>query len=170
MADDDGADAPADGHTSARAILTVEQRVAHIVGMMERFEWVRGKSGPVLAEKWGLSLSVVEKASAEAHRRVTASKDDAERDITLGARKLFLEAVANGDAKAAKMMGDLWADVAGAKAPEKRELSGSVGVGEVSPATAAELVRKKFGGHAARPDPGETPGEGGGVPGSAPGT
>lgn len=52
---------------------------------------------------------------------------------------------------------DQRAKLLGLYAPEKRELSGSLGVGEVSPAAAAELVRKKFGGHAARSDSGEAP-------------
>jgi hypothetical protein len=115
------ADKP-DSPTRARAILTVAERVDHIAGMMERFEWVRGKSGPKLAAEWGVTLGVVEKASSEAHRRITADKDEAERDISVGARKLFREAVALGDAKAAKLMGDLWADVSGAKAPTKQDL------------------------------------------------
>jgi hypothetical protein len=52
---------------------------------------------------------------------------------------------------------DQRAKLLGLYAPEKRELTGSVGIGEVNPAAAAELVRKKFGGHAARPDTDEAP-------------
>lgn len=146
MAESEPADKP-DSHAQARAILTVEQRVTHIVGMMERLEWERGKSGPKLAFEWGVSLSVVEKASAEAHRRCTADRDDAQRDISIGALKLFRDAIANGDAKSAKLMGDLLADVSGARAPEKRELSATV-TAIATPEEASRLVRETFGGHA----------------------
>lgn len=141
----------------ARAIPSVRERVAHIAGMMERFEWVTGKSAPELAEKWGLAVNTVEQSAAEASRLVVGDKESAVRDITIGARKLFLEAVANGDQKGATAIANLWADIAGAKAPTKQELSGSLGIGEASPAAAADLVRKKFGGHAAKRDSGEAP-------------
>jgi transposase len=65
---------------------------------------------------------------------------------------------------------DQRAKLLGLYAPEKRELSGTLGVGDASPAAAAELVRKKFGGHAARPDSGEAPPADPPVPGSTPGT
>lgn len=152
---DEPADKP-ESHTGARAILTVEQRVTHIVGMMERLEWVRGKSGPILAAEWGVSLSVVEKASAEAHRRCVADRDDAARDISQGALKLFREAILNGDAKAAKLMGDLLADVSGARAPERRELSATVTAG-ATPEEASRLVRETFGGHALPKEDAEKP-------------
>jgi hypothetical protein len=151
-------------HAPARAIPSVAERVNHIVGMMERFEWDRGKSAPELAKLWGLAVATVEGHSAEAHRRCVGDKDTAIRDITVGARRLFIEAVNMGDAKAAKAIGDLWADVAGAKAPAKSEISGSLGIGEATPAAAAELVRAKFGGHAAKRVASTAPPEAGGVP------
>lgn len=121
--------------------MSVAERVDHIAGMMERLEWQRGKSARELAKTWGCSVSTVENYSAEAHRRMVADRDEAVRDISVGARRLYIDAVNNGDAKAAKMMGDLWADVAGAKAPIKQEL----GVTAASPAAASRLVREAFG-------------------------
>jgi hypothetical protein len=88
---------------------------------MSELEWERGVTGIALAELWGISLSAVENYSAEASRLVTGDEHDARRDITAGARKLFRRAVSDGNAKDVKMMGDLWATVSGAKAPEKRE-------------------------------------------------
>lgn len=155
-------------HAPARAIPTVAERVAHIVGMMERFEWERGKSAPELAKLWGLAIPTVEHHSAEAHRRCVGDKDEAIRDITVGARRLFIDAVNAKDAKAAKAIGDLWADVAGARAPAKQEISGTLGIGEPSPAAAAELVRAKFGGHAAKRAAVATPPAAGGVPEGSP--
>lgn len=122
-------ESPADegSHARARTILTVEQRVAHIVGMMERFEWERGKSAPVLAESWGLATATVEGHAAEAHRRVVADPDEVRRDITVGAKQLMKRAIATGDCQGWKAVGDLLASVSGAKAPEKRELTGKDG-------------------------------------------
>jgi hypothetical protein len=61
---------------------------------------------------------------------------------------------------------DQRAKLLGLYAPEKREMSGGLGlaVGEATPAAAAELVRKKFGGHAARTDTGEAPPKDPGLP------
>jgi len=109
--------------------------------MMERFEWQRGKSAPKLAEAWGIAQSTVEGHAAEAHRMCVADRDEAVRDISVGARRLFIDAVNNGDANAAKAMGNLWADVAGAKAPTKQE----VDITTASPAAASRLVREAFG-------------------------
>jgi len=125
----------------ARAILTVEERIAHIVGLMERFEWVRGKTAGLLAAEWGLSKSTVENYSAEAHRRIVGDKDEAVRDITLGARKLMKRAVAAGECRDFAAVANILADVSGAKAPTKQEVS----VGPVNSATAARFVREAFG-------------------------
>ncbi len=144
-----GKPARATSHASARTSLTVAERVAHSVGMMERLEWERGRSAPRLAEQWGLAKDTVEGHAAEAHRLVTADKDEAVRDITAGARRLFREAVQMGDAKAAKAIGDLWADVAGAKAPTKQEIDARV-TEAATPAEAARLVREQFGENASK--------------------
>jgi hypothetical protein len=105
--------------TRARAIPTVEERIDHIVGMMERFEWVRGKSAPMLAAEWGLATNTVEHAAAEASRRCTGDADEARRDISMGARRLLRKAIQDEDDKAFKNVADVWAMVSGAKAPEK---------------------------------------------------
>jgi hypothetical protein len=132
-----------DGHTGARAILTVEQRIAHIVGMMERFEWVRGKSGPKLAAEWGVSLSVVEKASAEASRRCTADADEIRRDISLGGLELMREAIREKRPGDFTKLGELLATVSGAKAPEKHQIGTLDGA---TPGRAREVMGELFGG------------------------
>lgn len=129
----------------ARARPSVAARVDHIVGMMERFEWVRGKSGPELAKLWGVALPTVEGHAAEASRRVVGDKDEAIRDITVGARRLFLEAVKKGDQKGAKAIGDLWADIAGAKAPSRQDIAAAVyDVSDATPAKAREIMKGLF--------------------------
>lgn len=124
---DDGSEPASPSHAHTRAIITVEERVDHIAGMMERFEWERGKSGKVLAEQWGLSLSTVEGNAAEASRRVTGDKDEIARDITLTAKELLRSARLANDPRGAKAMMDALMDVSGARAPAKQELTGKDG-------------------------------------------
>jgi hypothetical protein len=133
----------------ARVTPSVEERINHITGMMERLEWQRGKSARVLAEQWGLKVGTVENDSAEASRRVTADADEVRRDITLGGRKLLQKALADDDAKSFATVGKLLADVSGANAPVKQEIAAAVG--EISPEVAARLVREAFGTHGAMP-------------------
>lgn len=63
-------------HADRRHGALVEARLAHIVKMMRQLEWRTGESGPKLAKKWRLSMSAVEKLSAEASHRVRAELSD----------------------------------------------------------------------------------------------
>lgn len=105
----------------ARTSLTVEERIDFIAGMMERLEWVRGKSAKQLAAQWGLAKDTVEGHAAEASRRIVGDKDEAIRDITAGARQLMRRMLDASDAKGFTSVANLLADVAGAKAPVKQE-------------------------------------------------
>lgn len=116
-------------------------RINFIADLMAELEWERGKTGPILAEVWGLSLKSVEGDAAEASRRVTSDPNEARRDITAGCRKLFREAVQGGNAKDAKAVGELWATVSGAKTPEEHVVMTTT----ANPAEAARLVREAFG-------------------------
>jgi len=157
---DEGAPAPSSSPAHARAIPTappVPERIELIVGMMERLEWVRGKSAAELATSWGLATATVEGNAAEASRRIIGDPDEARRDITAGCRKLFKHALDNNLHREAKAVGDLWADVSGAKAPTKQE----IGIGmAASPTEAARLVRESFGAHAAQQKPDGGPDKG----------
>lgn len=156
---------PAEVATNARArtILTVKERVAHIRGIMLRLEWTRGVTGHELADEWGLSYSAVCDHAAEASRQIVGDKDEAARDITAGARQLMQLMLQSGDAKAFTAVANLLADVSGAKAPTKQEVS----VGPVNSATAASFVREAFGEKALprdldtedAPEPGDVPEE-----------
>lgn len=121
---------------------TVEDRVEYIVDLMGELRWDRGKTIRLLAQKWDLAESTIKNYSAEAQRYITADEDDARRDITAGCRELFRQCVANGDAKGAKAIGELWATVSGAKAPEK-QLIGTLE--EATPARAREVMAGLFG-------------------------
>lgn len=101
-----------------RTILTVEERVNHIMAMMETLTFQRGKTCRALAEEWGFVLATVEAHAAEASRRVLGDKEQAReecvRDITAGARRLLRNAVIAKDAHAFKAVGSLWSDITGA--------------------------------------------------------
>lgn len=120
-----GEDPP--GHAPTRTILTVDERVDHIVEIMKRLEWVRGKSAPRLAAEWGLALSTVEGHSAEAHRLLKADRDEVDRNITIIATRAMVQAENAGDFQGIKAMGTLLLDVSGARAPAKQELTGKDG-------------------------------------------
>jgi hypothetical protein len=111
---------PDDGHAGTPSVA---DRVTHIVGMMARLEWSRGRSAGPLAEQWGLSLNTVEKHAAEASRIVKADldKDEIGRDVGVIAREALLAAKAVNDFKGIKAMADVLLDISGARAPTKVE-------------------------------------------------
>jgi hypothetical protein len=146
-------------HARARP-ETVDERVEHIADLMRSLQWERGKTSKKLADEWEVAVSTVENYSAEASRRVRAEVQDpgeTGRDISIGLRKLFVDAVNNADGKTAARLAEVWATVSGAKAAEKLELTKR----EASPSEAARIIREVFGQHAAKP-------EGGGGSGSVP--
>jgi uncharacterized membrane protein YccC len=126
---------------------SVRERLEHISGLMQRLQWVRGKTAVELAELWGLSPKTVEGHAAECSRQITADPDEARRDITAACRQLLQETIADTKmslvqrAQAAKAVGELWASVSGAKTAERHEIVTAT----CNPAEAARLVREKFG-------------------------
>ena len=108
--------------TPARALAPERpERIAIIAGMMERLEWVRGKSGPKLAEQWGLDEITVRGDAAEASRRVQASPEEVRLDITTLGGEMLRAKYQEGDARGFAAVGKLLADVSGANAPTKLE-------------------------------------------------
>ncbi len=143
MAEQESPAEPEAGHAQARAILTVEERISHIVGMMEAFEWERGRSAPKLAAEWGLATATVEKYSAEASRRCTADADEVRRDITLGGRKLLKGAIEEGDRAGFRQVAEILASVSGAKAADKIQVGA---LDAATPGKAREVMSELFGG------------------------
>jgi hypothetical protein len=125
--------------------LSVEGRVAYIADLMERLEWVRGKTGKQLAAAWGLAQATVDAHACEASRRVTADATEIRREITV--RGLQRLASAEDD-KSFAALGKLLADVSGANAPQRAEVLST----SATPAEAARLVREMFGGQGAKPE------------------
>lgn len=109
-----------------------ERRVAHIVGLMSRFEFRRGHTAQQLADEWGLSLSYVHDLTAEASKRVraTATADDVAAQIIPGLYRAFDTAAASSDPKAlaaAASIAKVLASIAGIDAPKRHEHSGPEG-------------------------------------------
>jgi hypothetical protein len=123
---------------------SVSERVSVIADMMSELQWVKGKTGKLIAKHWGLSVSTVEGYSAEASRSLNSPRDREEAKALLmtGAFNAFREAILAGDAKSAKMMGDLLADVTGASEPVKQELTHTLG--DSTPKTAREIMSAVF--------------------------
>lgn len=127
-----------------------EQRIAHIMDMMRRWEWKRGKSAGDLATTWGLAVSTVEELSSEASKRVRAEVTDPERvsgTVGMALQRVLDEGMeATGDAKwhgrkLAVESSKAWAQIVGAMAPQRHEVATT----EASPQKAADLVRAAFG-------------------------
>ena len=121
-----------------------EQRIAHIMGMMRRWEWRRGKTGPQLAALWGLSEDRVKDLAAEASKRVRAEVTDPARvsgTVGTALAKVLDDAMQDNDRKSVIDASKAWAQIVGAMAPTKVDVTTT----EATPAKAAELVRAAFG-------------------------
>lgn len=126
-------------------ILTdVESRVEFISDLMEDMVWHRGKSAKILAKRWGLSKGTVENNASEASRRVTADAETVRRTITAQGTKLMTDAFRGGKAKDWSLVSKLLAEVSGANAPVKQEISIN---DDASPARAKELLGLAFRGN-----------------------
>lgn len=124
----DGASKPPPRSTAARARVSVADRVDAIARMMERGEWVRGVSGPLLAEQWGTTVSEVKRAAAEASRRVRMLVDaDAVRVRIAGALDRALDAAEQqDDPKAVAAVAKVYGPLVGAVAPTRIEVDHSL--------------------------------------------
>lgn len=126
-----------------------EQRIAHIMDMMRRWEWKRGKSAGDLATTWGLAVSTVEELSSEASKRVRAEVTDPERvSGTVGSAlsKVLHDSMDDGDRKSVIDASKAWAQIVGAMAPQRVDVTAR---GEPTPADAQRILKRKF---AQRPD------------------
>jgi hypothetical protein len=140
-----------DSRIHARDVpATVADRVNFIADMMERLEWVRGKSARRLAREWGIPVSTLVNYSAEASRRVTADADEVRREITARGVSMLRTAHENNQAKDFAALGKLLADVSGANAPAEHKITSTT----MSPQEVTRLVREKFGA-GAHPPPDE---------------
>ncbi len=105
--------------------LTRDAKVDHIVGLMERGEWVRGKSVVALAREWGEPESTVRNYSQEAWgvaKREIQDPDRVKADVAAILRGTLDRAVEAGKFGVAAKLGDVLTRILGARAAEKHEV------------------------------------------------
>ncbi|MGI9117205.1 MAG: hypothetical protein ACR2JV_06185 [Gaiellales bacterium] len=126
---------------------TINQlRIERIVGMMRRFEWVRGQTPELLAAEWGLAAATVRGLSAEASKIVSAEvmdRDAVRADVGVALQTALQGAVRDGDWKAVATLGKVFGDVSGASAPAK--LEATVIDGAATPSAARAAMIEAFG-------------------------
>lgn len=107
--------------------MTREERVQAIMRLMRDLQWETGRTGGILANKWGLSEGTLKQYAAEASRRVRAEVNDPDFvGATVG--QALLEVVKKhsgpgGDSRHVIGAAKVWADIAGASAPNRTEVS-----------------------------------------------
>jgi hypothetical protein len=119
-------------------------RLRHIMMLMRRLKWRTGETGVELAKQWGVSEQRVGEIAAEASKRVRAELMNHEHvGATVGSALdwALQEAVDKGDFRAIASLAKVYADAAGASAPQKVELAGKV---EATPSRAKEVMRELF--------------------------
>lgn len=117
----------------ARRIDTPEQRVSECLGLIHSNEWIKGVTGPRLAEEWGMPVSTVQNASSEAFRRYRAQIQDPDfmrlevgenhRALMRLGRQRYEDGMDADDGRISLQAGDLLAKIAGANAAVKVEVS-----------------------------------------------
>jgi len=131
-----------------------ELRLDHIAKMMRALQWETGESGPALAKEWNLSVDRLKHLAAEASRRVRAEITDvdyvtatvcsalqtvlrhaiAESDnprMVAGPDGSMVEGDPNKSRKTVIEAAKTWADITGARAPNKIQLSGGVALDDI---------------------------------------
>jgi hypothetical protein len=102
----------------------VAARVTAIYEMMRVGDWERGKTGPLCAQEWGVSLAVVEKWAAEAWRRCCHEADNPEAmrpEIAGILRENLHRADSRANFRAIATLADVYTKIIGARAPERHE-------------------------------------------------
>lgn len=133
---------------------TVALRVQAIIALIEDFRW--DESTPQwLSERWGLGVASIKNYYREAERHFTADRDTARRDISMGCRRVFLDAMESGNAKDMHFVGNLWAKVAGLMEPI--EVHHTIDAGERTHANARAAMQDLFGSVGPSELPGHAP-------------
>jgi hypothetical protein len=121
--------------TEAEDIGVKELRIHHIMDRMRRFAWRTGRTGKELAIEWGVTRQYVRRLAAIAKRRIVAEVTDPDRvRMTVG---VALERVVEAGLRRTKTQAPnlhavtsackVWADIMGASAPTRSELTGKDG-------------------------------------------
>lgn len=100
----------------------VDNRIEHIAGMMQRFEWVTGDSHAELAKQWKVSAAAVEKYASAASRLAIRAIGDVEQIRAWGLsamQRLTHAAASNGEIKTAMHGVSETMRLSGADQPQK---------------------------------------------------
>lgn len=119
-----------------------ENRVRTIMTLMADMRWENGVTSGLLADRWGLHVNTVSSMAGEASRRLKSVIDPAYVRTKIGnALDLAInKAVETGDVKGLAMVTRVYADVSGANAPKKHEVTGADGAPFGLPPRAALLL------------------------------
>ena len=120
-----------------------EARINYIVGLMTDLEFESGKTVKMLAKKWKVGEQRVRELTAEASKRVRAvvmSRDDIADRVNLTLERILKDAIDDNNSRAftdervlvqnRKLIVDAavaWANMTGASAPKRQEISGKDG-------------------------------------------
>lgn len=118
-----------------------EEKVQHCMTIMRELRWIRGKTAPVLAKEWGLTVANLESISAEAWRRVKAEVTDPDATsatVCTALEKVMRDSLADDDRRNAIEASKVWAQIAGAVAPTK------VQIGELEKLSDEEVEKRRL--------------------------
>ncbi len=97
-------------------------RVMYVMRLMASGWWVKGVTGPELAEAWGLSEQSIEFDAAEASRRVKALTDPQWVRERLAETLNHAAEVARRDPREAAAVANAYAGLVGAAAPQRHDI------------------------------------------------
>jgi hypothetical protein len=109
--------------------------------LMTALRWTTGETGPLLAAAWGMAATSIAEIAGEASRRIRSAMDPATvKELVCDAMREGLAiALADRDARGLAAVAKVYADVSGASAPQKHELTGKDGAPLGLPPRAAIL-------------------------------
>lgn len=109
---------------------TKEGRVVAIIDLMASNRWERSKTAPILAEQWGMPQSTVEGDASEASRRIKhiVDPDEVKSTVCVALSKGVQYAVRQKDVRGLAAVARTYAEISGALAPKKHEITGKDGV------------------------------------------
>jgi len=120
--------------------MTREDKVLYCMDIMRELQWKRGKTAPILAKKWDMTINAVESISSEAWRRVKAEitdHDSTSATVCVALERVMTESLEDGDRRNAIDAAKTWATIAGATAPTKIQL------GELEKLSDAEVEARR---------------------------
>lgn len=119
-----------------------EDRVRTIMTLMADMRWENGVTSGLLADRWSLHKNTISAMAGEASRRLKSVVDPQYVRTKIGNAldRAVSMAIEEGDVKGLAMVTRVYADMSGANAPKKHEVTGADGVPFGLPPRAALLL------------------------------